>query len=73
MYAKEPQTGEDILWIFTDFHGVVQVQNFFNGFANPKIVILKTLQIGKISNNKIITSNDNEQAISQFCSMCMQQ
>ena len=72
-HTKEPQTREDIFWIFTDFHGVVQVQgnsNFIDSFANPKIIILKTLQIRIIANNIITTSNDNERAVSQFCSMC---
>ena len=72
-HAKEPQTKEDIFWIFTDFHGVVQVQgnsNFINGVANPKIIMLKTLQIRIITNNIMITSNDNEQEVSQFCNMC---
>ena len=43
---KNPQTKEDIFWIFTDFHEVMCVQsptsppyrNFVNGIANPKII-----------------------------------
>ena len=44
---KNPQTMEDLFWIFTDFHGVMRVQsptftpphkNFINGVASPEIV-----------------------------------
>ena len=44
---KNPQTREDIFWIFTCFYGVMQVQsptlasphkNIINGIANPKII-----------------------------------
>ena len=71
-HAKESQTREDFSWIFMDFHGAMHGANlnFINGVAYPKMIILKTLQIEIINNNKIITSNDNYQAVSQFYSIC---
>ena len=43
---NNPQTRVEMLWIFTGFHGVMQVEsptctpyrNFINGIANPEIV-----------------------------------
>ena len=51
---KNPQTKEDTLWIFKDFHDVMRVhsvtwpphENFISGVANPEMVyMLLRLQI----------------------------